>query len=227
MSFDESSFYEKNGHTYVSDLSGHGNDGICDNVSFTPDGRMGGGLQNDGTGHVRLNESLIAGHSEFTIASWVHSNGLAGPYVIYQVLGEKFPAQIEPRFHLRLDRGADAMHVYAAAWNGLAANKWVHVTSAPKLVHANQWTFLALVLSDADASHGRLRIVVDDRVIERDFQKIGMDRLDVIDVIARTLNGAIDELAVWQRALSRDEVQRVYQATRADRPVAIQEKEVD
>jgi hypothetical protein len=63
--------------------------------------------------------------------------------------------------------------------------------------------------------------------MERDFQKIGMDRLDVIDVIARTLNGAIDELAVWQRALSHDEVQRVYQATRADRPVAIQEKDVD
>jgi hypothetical protein len=60
--------------------------------------------------------------------------------------------------------------------------------------------------------------------MERSFQRIGMDRLDVIDVIARTLNGVIDELAVWQRALSRDEVQLVYQATRAERPVAIQEK---
>jgi tRNA A-37 threonylcarbamoyl transferase component Bud32 len=227
MSFDEESFYEKDGQTYVRDLSGHGNDGICENVGFTPHGRMGGGLQNDGTGHVRLSESLIAGQSEFTIAAWVHISELTGPYGIYQVFGHWFPEQIEPRFHFRLNSGADAMHVYAAAWNSVATNKWVNVTSAPRLVRANQWAFLAVVLDDADASQERLRIVIDDRVMERDFQSVGTDRLDVADVIARDLNGTMDELAVWQRALSRDEVQRVYQATRADRPVAIHEKEVD
>src|SRR5262249_28223622 len=35
MTFEKDTFYEKDGKTYVRDLSGHGNDGVCDNAAHT------------------------------------------------------------------------------------------------------------------------------------------------------------------------------------------------
>ena len=44
MNFEKDTFFEKDGKTWVRDLSGRGNDGVCEGVSFTPDGKAGGGL---------------------------------------------------------------------------------------------------------------------------------------------------------------------------------------
>ena len=48
MNFEKDTFYQKDGKTYVRDLSGHRNDGLCENVAFTPDGKAGGGLSLQG-----------------------------------------------------------------------------------------------------------------------------------------------------------------------------------
>ena len=71
MTFEKETFYEKEGKTYVRDLSGQGNDALCDKVRFTPEGRAGGGLINAGNGHLKLPRSLVANQASFTVAAWV------------------------------------------------------------------------------------------------------------------------------------------------------------
>jgi serine/threonine protein kinase len=71
MSFEEDSFYEKDGRKYVRDLSGKGNDGVCENVEFTADGKAGGGLLSRPTGSLRLSKSLINRQANYTITAWV------------------------------------------------------------------------------------------------------------------------------------------------------------
>jgi eukaryotic-like serine/threonine-protein kinase len=71
MNFEKDTFYDKDGKTYVRDLSGHGNDGLCENVAFTPEGRAGGGLKCKNNGSVRLEHSLFRGQDEYTLTAWV------------------------------------------------------------------------------------------------------------------------------------------------------------
>jgi hypothetical protein len=217
MSFDKQSFYETDGQSYVRDLSGHGNDGQCENVNFTRDGRFGGGLENDGAGYVRLDKSVVTGQPEFTIAAWVNSNGSTGPQEIYAAMGRQFPAKNAPRFHFRIGGNAEARHIFTAAWNGLSANPWIGVASAPGLVRADQWTFVAVTFQFDGTSQGQLRMYVGDRVMKRAFQTIGGEKFDVVDVVGWNLNGTIDELVVWQRALSDEELIEIYRKAPNDR----------
>jgi WD40 repeat protein len=69
MNFEKDTFYDKDGKTYVRDLSGRGNDGLCDNVAFTPDGKAGGGLLCQG-GRLQLAKSLINRQPNYTITAW-------------------------------------------------------------------------------------------------------------------------------------------------------------
>ncbi len=70
MNFDKDSFYQKDGQTYVRDRSGRGNDGLCDKVAFTDEGKAGGGLACNG-GSLRLKRSLINRLPNYTLTAWV------------------------------------------------------------------------------------------------------------------------------------------------------------
>src|SRR5439155_1313300 len=48
LTFEKETFYEKEGKTYVRDLSGQVNDALCEEVRFATEGRAGGGLINEG-----------------------------------------------------------------------------------------------------------------------------------------------------------------------------------
>jgi hypothetical protein len=112
MHFDEVDFFDKDGKTYVRDLSGKGNDGVCEQVEFTPEGKTGGGLANAGKGFLRLPSSLITDRSNFTIAGWVKSNDLTKSWAVYTCVHKDYPTRHLPNFNLFCTN-----HLYAGAWN--------------------------------------------------------------------------------------------------------------
>src|SRR5205085_4957866 len=69
MNFEKDTFYEKDGKTYVRDVSGHGNDGSCDKAEFTPAGKAGGGLACKG-GLLRFKKSFVNRQPDYTITLW-------------------------------------------------------------------------------------------------------------------------------------------------------------
>ena len=110
MNFDKDTFFEKDGKTWVRDLSGRGNDGVCEGVSFTPGGKVGGGLACQG-GALRIPHSLIDGQANYTITGWCRWDTIAGSdYCLYgSGVSEK-----EPLFVVSVP---SERSIFVHAWN--------------------------------------------------------------------------------------------------------------
>jgi hypothetical protein len=204
MHFDKADFYEKDGKTYVRDRSGKGNDGLCEQVEFTPEGKTGGGLANAGKGFLRLPTSLVAGRSHFTITAWVKRTNLANPWAVYSCHQKVYPASDMPRFNFFCTN-----HLYVGAWNG--ASDWVHATALDADISPGEWVFVAVSLENGAPGKGRLQLMLNDRFAEKSLQQVGGEPLETTqDIAALKLEGVFDELTVWHRALTEQELREVF-----------------
>lgn len=72
LNFEKDSFYQKNGKTFVRDLSGKGNDVRCEQARFSSDGPTQSSVVIDPKGSLQLPRRLIASGKPFTVAGWVN-----------------------------------------------------------------------------------------------------------------------------------------------------------
>jgi hypothetical protein len=205
MHFDKADFYEKDGKTYVRDHSGKGNDGLCEQVQFTPDGKVGGGLANAGKGFLRLPTSLVANRSHFTITAWVKRTDLANSWAVYTCMSKDYPTSEAPCFNFFCTN-----HLYVGAWN--AASDWLHASALDGKMSPGEWVFVAVTLENGAPGKGRLQLMLNDRFAERSLQQVGgVPSLEgVQDLAALKLEGVFDELTVWQRTLTEQELREVF-----------------
>jgi uncharacterized protein (TIGR03067 family) len=209
LNFDQEDFYQQDGHTYVRDLSGHGHDARCEGVQHIAEGKAGGGLSNNGTGHLRLAKSLIANQSDFTIAGWMRLEKIPELGVqFYSIKPQGAPDSKGSNFHIICQPGA---HIYSAAWNeDHKPSLWVHEDTDADLFQTGEWFFLAVRLEKGTAGKGRYRITVGDQTLERNLQMMKNSQVDsLIDVHFYNAPGLLDELGVWTRALSDEEIARL------------------
>jgi WD40 repeat protein len=205
MHFDEADFYQKDGKTYVRDRSGNGHDGLCEQVHFTPEGKAGGGLANAGKGFLRLPTSFVTSRSHFTIAGWVKPATLKKGYAFYTCVHTDYPARVQPNFNFF----HNGNYLYVGVWN--IAHGWMHVQSPEQNVSPGEWAFIAATLENGATGKGRVRHMLNDRICERPSQQVGGVPLEGInDIAALNLNGVLDELAVWDRALSDQELKELF-----------------
>ncbi|HYI35074.1 MAG TPA: hypothetical protein VEX39_00585, partial [Thermoleophilaceae bacterium] len=89
----------------------------------------------------------------------------------------------------------------------------------PRLFAKGEWFFLAVRLDGGAAGRGRYRVRVD-RTANKDIELQMAKGTPAArrDVFGLDLAGAVDELAVWQRALSDEELDRLYRAGTDGRP---------
>jgi WD40 repeat protein len=203
MTFEEKWFdKDKEGKTYVRDLSGHGNDALCvGGIKFDPQGKAGGGLSNDGKGRLQLPRSLIHKQSAFTVAAWVWLEGFSQEQSFY---GTVSLPTMTPLFGITLQRGRG---VFSNAWNADQNGHWAGGVTGPML-EAGKWLFVAVRLDDGGTGRGRYVVQVNDRVTETPLQMIKHpDSLH--DVAFLSCKGRMDELAIWTRALTDEEISRL------------------
>ncbi|HVK19143.1 MAG TPA: LamG-like jellyroll fold domain-containing protein, partial [Fimbriiglobus sp.] len=203
MRFDRSDFYERDGRTYARDLSGRGNDGLCEQARFTSHGKTGGGLENAGKGYLRLPSSLVAGQSNFTIAAWVKFLDSKKNWTIYTCMNRDYPAKVLPEF--------DFYHthcMYVGAW--CPPRTWIHVNSPEARIAPGEWAFVAVTLENGAPGKGQARLILNDRVYEKPLQHVGCSPEGVQDIAALNLNGVMDELTVWPRALTEQELRQLF-----------------
>ena len=198
MTFEKDTFFEKDGKTWVRDLSGRGNDGVCDGVSFTPDGKAGGGLACQG-GALRIPNSLIHGQANYTITGWCRRDGTDPRGFLYMSANSERP---EPLFWVGVP-SERSFHV--TAWNkdydAPESGHWLDAATHVGVVPDQGWYFFAVTMRDGGVGRGTLRVTVNETTYALNTQMVKtLDGITVRDLIAQDMSGTvIDEIAVFQR----------------------------
>jgi hypothetical protein len=205
MTFDRGTITQMAGITTVKDLSGAGNHGLGEGVAYTSGGRAGGGLAIQG-GVLHLPRTLLDKRAEYTIVAWVNKASADEDLILYREYGYSKDGVRGPILY-ETDFIEPSGRMRAKCWNGNKPDHWVHVNS-PAKVAAEQWHFVAITLSDAVAGRGTLTLTIDDESFSHDFQVFDLKYKGHGSLGAG--RGVLDEVAIFDRALSREEIQALY-----------------
>jgi len=189
------------------DSSSQGHHGALEGgLSFvTPPvpGRHGGALRFDGTDDIIRIQGFkgITGTAQRTVSAWIKTAGTSGDLVRW---GADEPGQLWVFGHIRGRVGLTPRGGYLYMKAGTDDDTWHHVA-------------VVLKASTQPNLHDDVRLFKDGAVAEID--DIGLLDLwpietgDVMDLtIGRRFKGLIDDVRLYDRALSDAEIQRLYQA---------------
>jgi serine/threonine protein kinase/tetratricopeptide (TPR) repeat protein len=208
MTFEKDTFYEKDGKTYVRDLSAHGNDGVCDNVAYTADGKAGGGLQCKGNGAVWLNRPSLDGSESYTVTAWVRVVDDGRGDVLGWPIIESTSPNVEDRlFGVRLSRkglltvaSGNRAHTRADAYT------------------EGKWFFLAVTCEKGEGKERNLQIIVDDAKYPFTLEMADSKR-PAIAWLGGGMAGTLDEVTVFHHVLSAGELDAIRRQGMKGRPL--------
>lgn len=202
MSFEESSFYEKDGSTYVRNSSGQGTDALCQDVGFTAEGKCGGGLACRG-GVLCLGSSLVDCQPDYTITLWCRYDDLTAE--INRVYKSFIPGRRnEPVFVIGVP---PERNLHVDAWNRRRKPDWWKSAATEAFsIPETGWWFLAVTLEHGGTDTGTLTVTIDDARSTLDSQMVDTSDPKLADWVGGASGAVVDELTVFQRALSQQEI---------------------
>ncbi len=246
--FEEDTFYREQGRMRVRDISGNGQVASIedDKSAYAAEGRVGGGLACNrsitgfapkglpGSGikagdqniyelpmpKFRLPEPFLVGREEYTVTAWVRDAGKAtapSGKSLRMFFQEGFP------------KGNNAIHplaftfaeqrIQAMCLGELIDPSYKNAQALPAedIIPKDEWFFLALTLITQDEK-STLRITVNDKTIEQPFAAIPKKPEGGFGLIGG-IDGMIDELAFFKRALSEEEIQILRQHGLNNKPL--------
>ncbi|MBU4272790.1 MAG: protein kinase [Planctomycetes bacterium] len=212
MTFDKNTLLEVSGMIFrVRSLTGR-NNGQDVSAQWTPNGKVGGAISiEDGT-EVRIPGHIVNRQPEYTVAAWFNRRDKEHLWIYSEAAnGAIFAVEAEIN-------GAIAVR----SWHRERIGNWMEAKTPAGLVPANQWVFVAVRLIKGDQlDKGELTIRVNDSSYARNLQMAYSDNSGFSSVGTgngrwedRTYGrgfGLVDELAVYQRALSDAEIETLYQ----------------
>jgi len=204
MHFDNQAQYGENS-THIYDFSRNGNNGTAQYNAFisTTGGKFSGASQFDGDGDMVLvpnKPSLNFGSNvQFAISAWVKTNGTDTQQVLLSKragAGYQIWLDSNPRF--RIDEGATPYDTY---FTYPFDNSWHHIVAMRNSSHASVWVDGIIRASTADSTLADLTDQIN--------LTIGNEQ----GWAPSTITGSIDELAIWNRSLSSQEIQSLYSSS--------------
>ena len=203
MNFDNRSELGEN-DTYAVDLSKSSNNGSIVNATFNSIGRYGGALEFD-----ESNDSLVVGTTNWnlnlTISMWFYakefSSGTNANYLFGHTTQPAFANRIQIYTNDAsglLDLGIGNSHTLRTNIIDLDTNKWYYVTLT---LNGTNYT---LYLNGAQIAVG----AYSGLTALDSFADIGNNGNPATR--AEAFNGTIDEVRIWNRSLSAEEVMQQY-----------------
>ena len=192
--------------TNVYDFSGNGNNGTMQYNAFinAAAGKFSGASQFDGDGDLVLvpnKPSLNFGANvQFAISLWVKSNGTDTGQVLFSKRGSAgYDMFLSPGNTIfRIDEGTNDVYTnFAYPYD----NNWHHIVAMRNATHHSVWVDGAFRASTADTSLADLTDTIN--------LAIGNEN----GWAPSAITGSIDELAIWNRSLSSQEIQQLYSST--------------
>jgi len=209
-------YYPFDGNT--EDASGNGNDGEIDGGSKWVKGKFGDAIHLDPAAFVEMqvSDSLhgdLFKADPFTISAWIQPNFEGGTW---EHIWRSLPAASgHNTFFVNKDAGL-------LSWRGQVAGWTVLCQTDGGIVEKDQWTHV-LVLGDGD----KFRIYANgEKVAETDFQETRGNNVTyrLGGSGGETFAGAMDDVAVFSRALDEDEIVLILEGIEVFLPVQPQGK---
>jgi hypothetical protein len=203
----------------MTDYSTYGNNGTNYGTTWTSEGKLGGAADFDGeNGYVDLGDlTVLKNVSQFSISLWVNQNQLTGnnPTLFSKYYNDTESIQlatfgVPPYDQIFLLVGSEDNNLYGMIDNDIfSAGDWYHVVGVVDLSQS----------SDED----RLKIYIDGIQRELSFSGTAPTLTSAESSNAELgryaqmsyflINGSIDDVQIYSRALSESEVLAIYNAT--------------
>jgi len=188
--------------THVYDFSGTGNNGTAQYNAFISQsrGRFSGTSQFDGDGDYILvpnNPTLNFGSNiEFAISAWVKTSGTDTQQILLSKragAGWMIWLDSNPRF--RIDEGAN---IVDTPFTFPFGSSWHNIIAMRNATHHSVWV------------DGIIRGITADSTLADLTDLINLTIGNEIGYAPSAITGSIDELAIWNRSLSSQEIQQLY-----------------
>lgn len=203
MHFDNWSSYGEN-DTHVYDFSGNGNNGTVSGALInTSNKKLGDATYRfDGDDdYINSNSGLINSTKPFTISAWIYAEGWGqGSF------GNIYSEQNDFDFYLRGGNSGLGFYFY---------NPTSSVSSASNIFSLNEWTHVVYTSDE----NGNLNFYVNGENgngavtnLNNSIDVVGNAVIGahVVGTSAYNFNGSIDEIAIWNRSLSAEEIKELY-----------------
>ena len=198
--------FDKDESAGISDNSGNGNVGIVRGAKYSPDGKAGGAYQvGSKVGYIETPDKMIRSFdgTSFTIAFWFKANAHFGGQQMF--IAQDEGGGSKPKWAFMTSHGSLTFHVVnpslAGAW--IAATPWV-----PQI---DKWYHLAVTRSANTYS-----IYVDGVCVASQTNLMPIPAINAPLTIGQGENlyveGLVDELMVFKRALSKLEIKKLSDA---------------
>jgi hypothetical protein len=200
----------------VTDSSGQGNDGTVKGVvTPTTQGKFGRAASFGGNGYINVpNSTSLQATDALTYAAWVYPMGLGPPDA-----ASAYPGIIAKRYDYTTDVAftmfiwfhnnvyADVAGMRGNSDAGLTDDQWYHVA----VVFRGPQALASIYINGSlDTSYS---VGTNVGMMQSADLTVGYLPQGAISDPAGYFYGLIDEVAVWTRALSANEIQSLYQAT--------------
>jgi uncharacterized repeat protein (TIGR01451 family) len=211
--------------TTAADIAGFPNDGTHVNGPTPASGKVAGALRFDGVDdHVRVSDhaELDVGTGNFTLDAWVRTQASSGVVVLVDKRSGPTPLGYSlflanGRLGFQMANGVGSSSCAPTPTPGVACVNYV--ASAPSVADG-QWHHVAAVVDRANATSG-VRLYVDGVQVFAGAPLTGnLDNASDLYLGMRTpaqqgggfFPGDLDEVELFNRALSQQEIQAIFQA---------------
>jgi hypothetical protein len=214
MTFEADTFTPRDGQVYVADLSGCGNHGIVEGAKLIPAGQAGAALQFEGKASVvlpTLATQLTQGLRQLSISCWVLPADLKGDSMVLDV---GFVANASISLFRTNDKFRFSLCEVACESEGVQPRSWYHVVAAWN--GTDQRLYVGGVLA---AKIPNDRLVLNATSIGVGHGARLGTQAKSASRAGRYFQGLIDEVAIFNRALSEDEIQVLFQLGKRGEPL--------
>jgi hypothetical protein len=171
---------------------------------------------------LRLPQSFLVGREEYTVAMWVRDSGrptAPSGKSVRMLFQEGFPKGADAVYPLSVNFVEQRLRAFCLGELVDPVQPSAEAMTPEDSIPKDQWFFLALTLVKEGAV---LKITVDDQAYQQPFASLPGNAQGGFGM-AGGIDGLIDELAFFGRALTDEETSRLRERGRAGKPLIASE----